>query len=98
VTSLTVSPVLVGFIASTSALFFLVVLRGIRRAFARQPATGQPALIGQIATARTDLAPEGVVYVDGELWRARVTEGTVKVGARVRAERIEGMTLIVSPQ
>jgi membrane-bound serine protease (ClpP class) len=97
VSSVTVSPVLTAAIAGSSALFFLVLIRGVRRAYVRRPATGQTALVGQIATARTDLAPDGVVYVDGELWRARITEGTVKAGDRVRAERVDGLTLIVRP-
>ena len=37
----------------------------------RQPTTGVEGLIGSSAQVRTDLAPRGMVFAEGALWRAR---------------------------
>jgi membrane-bound ClpP family serine protease len=39
------------------------------------PATGAQALVGQVATARTDIGERGMVRVRGELWQARSGDG-----------------------
>jgi membrane-bound serine protease (ClpP class) len=38
--------------------------------FRRKPATGREGLIGIVGTVRTPLAPDGIVFVHGELWQA----------------------------
>ena len=43
---------------------------------------------------------EGLVFVDGELWRARVADGSpLHPGQRVRVESVEqeGLELVVAP-
>jgi membrane-bound serine protease (ClpP class) len=53
-------------------------------------------MVGRLAVARTALAPEGQVMIDGELWRAVSQDGTVAAGEPVRIEAIDGLTLKVS--
>jgi membrane-bound serine protease (ClpP class) len=61
--------------------------------------TGHEELIGGLAEARTSLDPEGQVWIEGALWRARLTgDGTrLRPGDRVRVEAIDGLTLLVRP-
>ena len=40
--------------------------------------------------------PEGQVRIKGELWQARCEAGA-DVGDTVRVERLDGLTLVVSP-
>ena len=76
-------PVVVGF-----SLIFLFIVTIAARAMRRKVQTGGEGLVGETGTARTDLAPEGRVFVHGELWRA--TAGTpVPKGARVRVVQVE---------
>jgi membrane-bound serine protease (ClpP class) len=42
----------------------------------KKSATGEIQLIGARAQVDSELAPEGTVLVDGELWRARSADGT----------------------
>lgn len=58
--------------------------------------TGLEGLLREHATARTDLDPEGKVFVHGELWRARA-EQPVPAGAAVEIVAVDGLTLNVRP-
>ena len=50
--------------------------------------------------ARSTIDPEGQVWIEGALWRARLAgDGSpVRLGDRVKVEAIEGLTLIVRPE
>lgn len=65
----------------------------------RQPVvTGREALVGRIAEAASDIEREGLVRLDGELWRAEATDGTrVAKGQRVAVAEVRGMKLVVTP-
>jgi membrane-bound serine protease (ClpP class) len=64
----------------------------------REPvATGAQGLEGAIGTVERALEPEGKVFVHGELWNAVSPGGTIPAGRRVRVEKVEAMTLRVSP-
>lgn len=77
----------------TTAFFFFVVQRvvAVRRS---RPKTGADGLIGQVGEVKEKLAPEGLVYVNGELWSARADE-SLKVGEKITVKRVEGKFLIV---
>jgi len=68
-------------------LIFLVYL--VVRAQARRPLTGKEGMVGEIGTARTDIAPEGKVFVHGELWEAEAVE-PVGAGEKVRIVEVLG--------
>jgi len=57
--------VISGFFAAVAALVF--------RAQMSKPATGSGGLVGEIGTVKKALAPEGKVFVHGELWNARAS-------------------------
>ena len=65
---------------------FLVTL--VIRAQARRAVTGREGMVGEIGTARTDLAPTGKIFVHGELWEAE-SDQPVRMGERVRVVEVE---------
>jgi membrane-bound serine protease (ClpP class) len=69
---------------------------GLRLARRWRPRTGAEAMIGRTAEVVSPCRPNGQVRVHGELWAARCAEGA-DVGQAVRIDRIEGLTLMVSP-
>jgi membrane-bound serine protease (ClpP class) len=68
-------------------LIFLVYL--VIRAQARRPLTGKEGMVGEIGTARTDLTPEGKVFVHGELWEAEAI-APIRAGEKVRIVEVLG--------
>lgn len=58
--------------------------------------TGAGALVGQVVSARTAIAPAGKVFVDGALWDAR-SSAPVAAGESVEIVGIDGLTLVVRP-
>ena len=69
---------------------------GLRLARRWRPRTGAEAIIRQTAEVVAPYHPTGQVRVQGELWAARCSDGA-DVGQTVRIERLEGLTLIVTP-
>ncbi len=66
------------------------------RSFRLKSVTGREGMVGEIGQARTDLAPEGTVFVHGELWSARAAD-RVLAGQNVRVLAVNGMRLDVEP-
>jgi len=62
--------------------------------------TGFEELVGAAGEVRTPLEPEGHVFVEGALWRARLggQGSALGLGDRVRVEAVEGLTLLVRPE
>jgi membrane-bound serine protease (ClpP class) len=85
-----------------SAISFYFVTRKVLAAHRDQPIrTGTEEMIGQIAEARSAIAPEGQVFMQGTRWSARLAdgeEGQVEPGDRVRVEAVDGLTLVVRPE
>jgi membrane-bound serine protease (ClpP class) len=78
-----------------------VVGRKVLAAHREQPVrAGREELIGAPAEVRTSLDPEGQVWIEGALWRARLTGNgaALRPGDRVRVEAVEGLTLVVLPE
>ncbi len=78
-----------------AGLVFLVASFAYR-ALRKKVTTGKEGLIGETGEARTDLTPEGTIYVHGEYWTARTPDGsTIKKGEKVRVEKVSGRILLV---
>jgi len=58
--------------------------------------TGEQGLVGETGVAQTALAPQGKVFVHGELWDA-IAPSPVPIGQLVVVRRIDGLTLQVEP-
>ena len=83
--------------AAMAALFGFAALKIVqaRRAVV---VTGQDELIGQVGVVRQALDPEGLVFVHGELWRARTDNGPIPPGRPVRVQGLDdALTLTVAP-
>ena len=72
-------------------VFLMTIALRARRA---KVVTGEQGLIGAIGEARTDIDPEGKVFVLGELWNAH-SPTRVKLGDHVVIRKIEGLELEV---
>jgi membrane-bound serine protease (ClpP class) len=66
------------------------------RARRRKVVTGVQGLIGEIGEAVTPLAPQGRIFVHGELWNA-VSSASLLPGDRVIVRAVDGLTLHVDP-
>jgi membrane-bound serine protease (ClpP class) len=79
--------------------FAFMVQRAVRAR--REPVrTGYEEMVGALAEVRVPLAPEGQVFTNGALWRARAVDGAgrLRTGDRVRVESVDGLTLLVRPE
>jgi len=64
------------------------------RARRNKVVTGSQGLIGAVGEARTDIDPEGKVFVLGELWNAHAAT-RVAIGDRIVVRKVEGLELEV---
>jgi membrane-bound serine protease (ClpP class) len=89
-------PVIAGVALGLGGFFFFAVYK-VFQARRAKPTTGRENLLGNIGQARTDLAPEGMVFVAGELWSAISTDGSIPSGQPVRIVAVNGLKLSVVP-
>ena len=82
-------------VATATGLFFAFAVAKAVRAQRNPITTGREALAGQAAEAQTDLAPEGTVFLKGELWDAVADDGPIDKGTTVRVVAMEGFRLRV---
>jgi membrane-bound serine protease (ClpP class) len=93
-----VSPYTVFGVATGLGGFFFFAVYKVYQARMTRPTTGREGLVGAVAQTRTDLAPEGMVYVDGELWHAVTADGSIPSGHPVRVVAADGLRLKVRPE
>lgn len=82
-------------VATLAAIILFIVQRALS-AQRRPVATGAQGIVGEIGVASTDLAPDGRVFVHGELWSAS-SQRPIQKGARVRVIHVDGLQLLVEP-
>ena len=79
----------------TVTSFFLFAISKALLIQRKKPVTGTVGLIGEVGTTKSPLDPMGKVFVHGEYWNARSSEGPIESGEKVVVEKVEGRTLIV---
>lgn len=85
-------------IVVTIALFFLFGMTTVVRARFSTPTIGREHLVGKVGTAETEVAPEGVVIVEGARWKANSRRASgIDPGDPVRVAAVEGFVLEVDP-
>jgi len=72
----------------------VLIYRCGSRALERKAVTGLPDMAGLKGIVVKDVNPEGMVKVNGELWKARSTE-PVETGREVEVVSRQGMTLTI---
>lgn len=90
-------------VAAWAVLLVAVLLAGLAgvgiflalRTRNRPVTTGQEGLIGRLAQVRKRLEPEGMVFVEGALWRAVSEDGDVEPGEYVRVTGVYELRLTV---
>lgn len=90
-----VSPWLIAVVAICVAAFLAFIIYKLTGTRKITPKTGYEELVGQTATVRTPLDPEGVVFYRGELWTAVSEEGRVEAGETVVIKKVDGLKLLV---
>ncbi len=73
------------------AIFLMGIVLKARR---NRIVTGTEGMIGEIGVARTQLGPEGTVFVHGEIWNARA-RAPLAEGTRIRVAAVNGLQLVV---
>jgi membrane-bound serine protease (ClpP class) len=79
------------------AVIMVFMLKLAIRARRSKVTTGTAGMIGLRGRAQTAIAPEGTVFVRGELWRAR-SQMSIAAGEDVRVMDIDGLTLNVEAE
>jgi len=87
--------VLLGTVGIVSA-FFIVLAFLVVKAHTKRPQTGAEGLVGEEGVVKKPLAPEGKVFVHGELWRATAA-APIDAGVRVKVVGMRGLVLEVAP-
>ena len=80
--------------------FVVFASRKALAAHREQPVrTGYEELVGDVGEVREPLDPDGQIFIEGALWRARVADGESRIdlGNRVRVKSVDGLTLVVEP-
>lgn len=85
-------------VALATGLFFFFVVGAVIRTYRRKVSTGKEGLIGSVGIARTDIAPEGQIFIHGETWTAIHEERPIPKGSKVVVKGIKGLSLLVSPE
>ncbi len=86
--------VLVGIMIAWAAFgtwLFIFTTRTLRR----QPSVGLPSMVGAVGRVASRLAPEGMVRIKGELWKAACNEGDIESGEDVIVVSERGLKLVV---
>lgn len=79
------------------AVISAILLRLAVMTSRRKAVTGEQGLIDAVGVTRTDLAPEGKVFIHGEIWEAQAAQ-PIPSGTRVRVRSMEGLKLVVEPE
>lgn len=84
----------------SAAGMFILLGRKVARSQAVRVEGGSEGMIDQVGEVRHELDPEGQIFIHGEIWEARMADGSsveLPVGSMVRVTEMDGLTLVVVP-
>ena len=81
-------------VAITILFFFVIIGLGIR-AQRKKPSTGEEGIVGELGKAISDLNPNGLVRVHGEIWDAETSDEKIETGSRIVVEQVNKLKLKV---
>jgi membrane-bound ClpP family serine protease len=79
------------------ALIF-ITYKFLAPAYRRRITTGAEGLIGRKGRVVEPLAPEGVVQIEDEYWKAKAVDGNVNAGETVEIVELDGLLLKVKTE
>jgi len=82
-------------VALATGAFFAFAVSKALLTMKKRPSTGREAFSGKRAVVKANLEPDGMVLMDGELWKARSEAGEIRIGETVEVVEMEGFTAIV---
>lgn len=85
---------LILFVTLLTLAFFVVVIGYVIKAHERRITTGEEGLVGMRGLAKSDIEPEGKVFVHGELWKARADK-PIKKDSKVKVLEVDNLILKV---
>ena len=77
------------------AAYTVTTYRMGSRALRRKPVHGLTAMLGSEGKVVRSLAPEGLVRIKGELWKAKSASGSMDIGEKVIVVGQDGLELTV---
>jgi membrane-bound serine protease (ClpP class) len=75
--------------------FFIMFIRKVWEARRAPAFVGAESMVGAVGEAREELAPEGLVFVSGALWKAVAAPAPIHTGSPVRVVGRDGLQLTV---
>ena len=84
-------------VALVTFAFFIFFIRKVWQARRQPVLVGDETMVGSVGQVRQELAPEGLVFVKGALWKASADK-PVPVGSAVRVIGRQGLELQVAPE
>jgi len=85
--------VIISSVIFTTLFFILIIGLGIKAQF-KKSTTGKEGVIGMTGVARTDINPEGTVFVAGEIWKAYSDE-KIEKDQKIKVTDMKEFTLNV---
>jgi len=76
--------------------FVAVTINWGIRAHHHQVSAGREELVGKTAEVKIALEPKGVVFIQGERWKAISEKGRIESGEEVVITKVEGLKLWVT--
>ena len=92
---LTISWEVITMIVIITVLFFFVIIGLGIKALRSKPSTGEEGIVGEYGKAITDLNPNGLVRVHGEIWDAESPAAKIETGSRILVEQVNNLKLKV---
>jgi membrane-bound serine protease (ClpP class) len=90
-----VNPFVIVVTAALTMAFFIFFIRKVWEARRAPAFVGAESMVGAVGDAREELAPEGLVFVSGALWRAIASAEPIHAGSPVRVVGRDGLQLKV---
>ena len=91
-----IDPALIATVTIVVAAFLGFAVTRVIKAHRRQASTGREELVGKTAVVKVALAPEGMVFYNGERWTAVSETGRVEPGEEVTITKVAGLKLYVA--
>ena len=88
-------PVIITVVIIYAAFCVFLYIYGTR-VLKKQPVMGFTDMIGMKGEAATDLSPDGMVKIKGEIWRAKSAKGDIKNGMDILVIDQKRLLLIVT--